>query len=191
MANDAGPIRLDDGSIARQDFGLAVFVADRHPVIGQAASFVYGSFTDHGERWAVAERPRIAQGIRILDRERDRTIAITHLHGLRDPVGKHDTPARIGQADRLAAAVDELRSPDDLTIVCGDLNLLPDSATFDVLAERGLVDLVGTADTRTARYTKAVRHASYLLISEPEAVIGFETPATPEVSDHRALILDV
>jgi hypothetical protein len=46
-------------------------------------------------------------------------------------------------------------------VVCGDVNLLPDSETFDVLAEIGLTDLVGAADTRTSRYPKPVRHASY------------------------------
>ncbi len=191
VASDAGPIRLDDGSIARQDFGLAIFVRQEHPVIGQAASFVYGSFTDHGEAWAIDERPRIAQGVRLLDRAMGRTIAITHLHGLRDSTGKHDTPARIEQAERLAAMVDEAGQPGDLTVVAGDLNLLPTSATFDILGRRGLTDLVGTADTRTARYTKPVRHASYLLVSDPTAVRHFEAPATPEVSDHRPLIVDL
>jgi endonuclease/exonuclease/phosphatase family metal-dependent hydrolase len=75
--------------------------------------------------------------------------------------------------------------------VCGDLNLLPGSETFAVLGAIGLVDLVGTADTRTSRYLKPVRHASYLLVSNPAAVRGFEVLAEPEVSDHRALLLDI
>jgi hypothetical protein len=55
----------------------------------------------------------------------------------------------------------------------------------------GLVDLVGTADTRTSRYAKPVRHASYLLVSDPAAVRRFAVVAEPEVSDHRALLLDL
>ncbi len=191
VASDAGPIGLGGGEIARQDFGLAVFVDERLPVVGQLARFVVGSFVDHGERWAIGGRPRIAQGIRVLDPGLGRTVAIAHLHGLRDPEGKHDTPARLDQAERLAELVAELARPGDLTVVAGDLNLLPDSATFDVLGRLGLVDLVGSADTRTARYDKPVRHASYLLVSEPGLVAGFAAPATPEVSDHRALILDL
>lgn len=69
--------------------------------------------------------------------------------------------------------------------------MLPDSDTFDVLAAIGLVDLVGTTDTRTSRYTKPVRHANYLLVSDVDAVQCFDVPATPEVSDHRPLILDI
>lgn len=190
VVNDAGPIRVD-GATWRQDFGLAVFVHQRHPVIGQTASFIYGSFVDHDEAWAIAERPRLAQGIRIRERAWGRTLSVAHTHGLRDPDGKHDTPARLDQAVRLAAVVDGLRQPEDLTVVCGDLNLLPDSATFEILGRHGLIDLVGTADTRTASYDKPVRHANYLLVSDPAAVVRFETPAEPAVSDHRPLILDL
>ena len=69
--------------------------------------------------------------------------------------------------------------------------MLPDSDTFAILREIGLTDLVGTADTRTASYTKPVRHADYLLVSDPTAVRAFEVLAAPEVSDHRPLVLDI
>jgi hypothetical protein len=39
-------------------------------------------------------------------------------------------------------------------VVCGDLNLLPVSDTFEMLAQIGLMDLVGESDTRTSRYRK-------------------------------------
>ena len=60
-----------------------------------------------------------------------------------------------------------------------------------VVQVHGLRDLVGTADTRTSRYPKPVRHASYLLVSDVAAVERFEILIEPEVSDHRALILDI
>jgi endonuclease/exonuclease/phosphatase family metal-dependent hydrolase len=60
-----------------------------------------------------------------------------------------------------------------------------------VLREAGLVDLVGPADTRGSRYVKPVRHASYLLVSDPAAVRRFEVLTEPEVSDHRALLLEL
>ena len=137
------------------------------------------------------DRPRAALGVRVVARPGGRTVTVVNLHGLRDPAGKHDTPARRGQAARLAELVQRLRRPGDLVVVCGDLNLLPDSETFDVLAGVGLVDLVGTADTRTSRYAKPSRHASYMLVSDPGAVKHFDAPAAPEVSDHRPLVLDV
>lgn len=190
VAADSGPVHDERGRRRRQDFGLGTFVAEHLPVIGLQTSFVHGAFVDHDE-WAIEDRPRAAQSVRVVDRANDRNVTIVQLHGLRDPRGKQDTPARHAQAQRLAELVTSSRQPDDLTVVCGDLNLLPSSETFSVLAEIGLVDLVGESDTRTSRYPKAVRHASYLLVSDPSAVLRFEIPAAPEVSDHRPLILDI
>ena len=190
VASDAGPVTDGDGTVHRQDFGLATFVGDRFPVIGQAAGFVHGTFVEHDD-WPAGDRPRVAVGVRLVARPGARAVTIVQLHGLRDPAGKQDTPARRDQAARLVELVAGLRGKDDLVVVCGDLNLLPDSETFELLAAAGLVDLVGTTDTRTSRYPKALRHASYLLVSDPDAVRHFDAPATPEVSDHRPLILDV
>lgn len=116
---------------------------------------------------------------------------ITHLHGLRDPLGKSDSPARLAQARRLADLVASAREPDDLVIVCGDTNVLPTSETFTILGDMGLTDLVGQADTRTSRYPKPVRHGNYLLVSAVDQVRSFDAPAAPEVSDHRPLILEI
>ena len=190
LASDSGPVHDDTGVRHRQDFGLATFVAEHLPVVGVDSAFVHGQFLDHVE-WTVADRPRIALAVRTIDRAVGRSVWVVQVHGLRDPAGKADIPARHRQAERLAELVRRIRSPHDLVVVCGDFNLLPDSETFDVLAEIGLTDLVGTADTRTSRYRKPVRHASYLLVSDVAAVKRFEILIEPEVSDHRALILDI
>lgn len=188
---DVGIVNEDGGSVAhRQDFGLATFIDGRYPVVGRLSEFVFGTFTDH-ERWPSDGRPRLAQGVRVLDRVGQRYVTIVHLHGLRSTTGKGDTANRRHQAERLVAAVERLRRPGDLTIVCGDLNIVPDSITFDLLADIGLVDLVGWADTRTSSYTKPTRHANYLLVSDRTAVGNLDIPARPEVSDHRPLILDI
>ena len=190
VASDAGPVSDTVGNTHRQDFGIAMFIHERIPVIGHEARFVHGSFVDH-QSWPTGDRPRIAHAVRLRDRSTGRAISVAHLHGLRDPAGKQDTPARRAQAELLVALIERTRQPDDLTVVCGDLNLLPGSETFDLLADVGLVDLVGSADTRTSRYTKSVRHANYLLVSDLAAVRHFDIHTTPEVSDHRPLILDI
>lgn len=190
LASDAGPVSDEQGIHHLQDFGIAMFVHARLPIVGQHAAFVHGDFVEHTQ-WAIADRPRIAQAARVVDREAGRMITVAHLHGLRDPAGKADSPERRAQAEQLTALIDEVRQPGDLVVACGDLNLLPDSETFQVLAAVGLIDLVGVSDTRTSRYTKPVRHASYMLVSDPEAVRSFDAPASPEVSDHRFLVLDL
>jgi endonuclease/exonuclease/phosphatase family metal-dependent hydrolase len=190
VTSDAGPVADGDGRAHLQDFGLATFVADRLPVVGVEASFVHGAYVEH-ETWAASERPRLAHAVRVVDRPGRRHVTVVHLHGLRDATGKGDTPARRAQAERLAELVQRVGGADGITVVGGDLNLLPDAETFAILGEVGLVDLVGTADTRTSRYAKPVRHASYLLVSDPSAVRRFEVVTDPEVSDHRALLLDL
>jgi endonuclease/exonuclease/phosphatase family metal-dependent hydrolase len=190
VTSDAGPVHDQAGTRHRQDFGVATLVDEHLPVVAVESAFVHGRFVDHTE-WTVADRPRVALAIRTVDRDSGRPVCVVQVHGLRDPAGKHDTPARRHQAERLADLTRRIRDRDDLVVVCGDFNLLPDSETFDILAEAGLTDLVGRADTRTSHYRKPARHASYLLVSDVAAVKNFEILDEPEVSDHRALILDL
>lgn len=190
VASDAGPVWDSENRRHVQDFGLALLVHERLPVVGLHADFVHGQFVEH-QTWAIADRPRIAQAVRVVDRDGGRTVTVVHFHGLRDPAGKADSPQRLAQAERLGALIELVRGPDDLVVACGDFNLLPDSETFEILGGHGLVDLVRSADTRTSRYLKPVRHANYLLVSDPQQVKTFEAPAQPEVSDHRFLTLEL
>ncbi len=190
-ACDSGPVQDHEHRVHQQDFGLATFVAPALPVVGVRSGFAHGEYADHGDRWPSDGRPRVALAVRVFDRRAGRFATVVNFHGLRDASGKADTPARRAQAERLADLVAGAREKGDLTVVCGDFNVLPGSETFQVLGGLDLVDLVRDADTRTSRYPKPVRHASYLLVSEPDAVTRFEIVATPEVSDHRALTLDL
>ncbi|WP_108666164.1 endonuclease/exonuclease/phosphatase family protein [Euzebya rosea] len=191
LTSDSGPISDDRGEGRyRQDFGISTFVRKDVTLVGQHTAFVHVSHTDHDD-WPTGGRPRLAQAVRVLDRATGRFVVVAHTHGLRDPAGKGDTPARVAQAEQLAELVQQAAQPGDLLVVCGDLNVLPDSVTFEILGRAGLTDLVGTADTRTSAYPKPVRHADYLLVSDPAAVEAFEILAEPEVSDHRPLVLDI
>jgi endonuclease/exonuclease/phosphatase family metal-dependent hydrolase len=190
LPSDAGPVTDEDGQRWQQDFGIATFVHERLPVIATASAFIHGAFTEHSA-WTGDGRPRVAHGFRVADRASGATVTVVNLHGLRDGAGKIDTPARRAQADRIAELVTKLRREGDEVAVGGDFNLLPDSETFEVLAEVGLTDLVHDADTRTSRYCKPVRHANYLLVSSPAKVRHFEVVTTPEVSDHRALLVEL
>ncbi|MET7466825.1 endonuclease/exonuclease/phosphatase family protein [Nonomuraea sp. NPDC005501] len=190
-ASDSGPVLDHEHASRRQDFGLATFVAETLPIVGMQSEFVHGSYAEHHDRWPADGRPRAALAVRVFDRSARRFVTIVNLHGLRDAQGKADTPARRAQAERLGELVADVCQEGDLTVVCGDFNVLPGSETFRILAKLDLNDLVRDADTRTSRYPKPVRHASYLLVSDPDAVRRFEIVTAPEVSDHRALTLDI
>jgi endonuclease/exonuclease/phosphatase family metal-dependent hydrolase len=188
-ASDTGPVE-GAGTTYRQDFGVAMFI-DRHiSEIALRTEFVHGSFAVHTV-WPSTDRPRNAQAVRLYDRAAARALTVVNVHGLRDVRGKADTPSRREQARKLVRLVERTRKVNDLVVLAGDLNLLPSSETFAILDGIGLVDLVGTSSTRTSQYTGYVRHASYLLVSDVSAVKHFEVQTQPEVSDHRALVLDI
>lgn len=172
-------------------WGLATFVRRELIVIGQAQGFVHGDYAAEG--WGPHPRARNAHVVRLFDPATGSTVTVAHMHGLRDPAGKADTPARHAQAERFAALIGVVAGPGDAVIACGDFNVLPDSVTFARLGSLGLADLVagrGHTDTRTSHYRKKPRWADYLLVNDRVLVEGFDVVAQPEISDHRPLVLD-
>lgn len=174
-------------------YGIAAFVRRTIPVLAERMKFVFGEFRNCG--WGAPPLPRNAHGLRLLSPATGAAVVVVHLHGLWMPNGKQDCPERETQAARLRSLVmDMIEHRDDRVVVCGDLNVLPNSLTFDTLADfapRNLIGEYGITDTRTSFYKKEVsRYADYALVSGNVAVARFEAPAHPEVSDHRPLVLE-
>jgi len=184
---------LHDGeALHPQQFGLATFVRSTIPVIGSAAEFVHGDFSPH--EFGDHPRPRNAHAVRVFDYRTHRAMTIVQLHGLREEGGKADSPARDAQTARLIGIIDQVARADETLVVCGDLNVLPDSRMLQELGRRGLVELVtrrGFSSTRSSFYPRPGRYADYLLVSAEEPVRGFDVVASPEVSDHLALVLEL
>ncbi|MGV4796065.1 endonuclease/exonuclease/phosphatase family protein [Rhizobium sp. F40D2] len=186
-----GELFNGDSTIAAE-FGLATFVRKSHSVIAQGLDFVHGSFSANG--WGEHPRPRNAHCIRVLSHEHASSLTVAHMHGLRDPAGKNDTAAREKQAAALVALIERFWPGGEGLVVCGDFNVLPDSETFTILARLGLSELVtgnGLVDTRTSHYLKQGRFADYMLVTPEVKIARFEVVEAPEVSDHRALLLDI
>ena len=184
---------LWDGDVpVPSQWGLATFVRGGLPVIGQAQGFVHKDFSAHG--YGDHPRSRGAHGVRVYDYAQDRAVTVAHMHGLRDPNGKMDTPERAAQARRLAALTTGLAGPEDALVVCGDFNVEPGSETLRILADLGLTELVtarGFEGTRTSHYTKPGRFADYMLVDRKTPVAGFDVVRQPEVSDHCPLVLEI
>lgn len=189
---------IDAGEKSHDDiyFGIATFVrGSKLPVIESQTSFVHGSFVS---KWSTRQTlaPRSAHAVRMYDRDQDREITVAHMHGLWDVRGKMDTPERRSQVGYFVELIQTMSVPsDEPVVVCGDFNVLPDSQTLKELKNQGLTELVisrGHATTRTSLYTKTdVPWADYLLVSPQVSVEGFDVPESPEVSDHRPLVLDM
>ncbi|HYE00712.1 MAG TPA: endonuclease/exonuclease/phosphatase family protein [Alphaproteobacteria bacterium] len=171
-------------------WGLATFVHKALPITEQAQGFVHKGFSPDG--YGEHPRSRSAHAVRVYDFDRGRPVCVAHMHGLRDPRGKADTPERIEQARRLAALVSRIAAPGDPVVVCGDFNVEPDSRTFDILGGIGLTDLVttrGFTGTRTSHYPKPGKFADYMLVNRQVEVLDFTVVTEPEVSDHCPLLL--
>ena len=186
-----GALWDNDASIPSQ-WGIATFVHMSLPIIGQAQGFVHKTYSpyDYGEH----PRSRNAHGVRVYDYGRHRALSVAHMHGLRDLRGKMDTPERTVQAHRLLDLSKRVSEPGDLTVVCGDFNIEPDSETIRILNDAGLVELVtgrGFSSTRTSHYKKPGRFADYLLVNDETAVRDFQVVQNPEVSDHCPLIVEL
>ncbi|MBU1174298.1 MAG: endonuclease/exonuclease/phosphatase family protein [Alphaproteobacteria bacterium] len=186
-----GELFDEAGRAYRSRFGLASFVHRDIAILEQVQAFAHGAYRPDG--WGEPPVPRNMHVLRLFDPETQQAFVVAQLHGLRDPAGKHDTPDRMAQAEKIVGLISAVRQKGDPVVFCGDLNLQPDSRTFEILAAAGLIDLVttrGFADTRTALYEKPERFADYLLVSPTVKVIDFDVPAEPVVSDHRPMMLE-
>ncbi len=186
-----GPLFDAAGQVYPSDHGLGLWVARDLVASDYATAFVHGAFRPDG--WGAEPVPRTMQMVRLVNPLSGGAMVVAHLHGLRDPSGKGDTPQRAAQAEAVAAALERFQADgQEPMVLAGDLNLLPESGFFARMALLGLRDLVtahGITDTRTALYAKPVRHANYMLIRGSLPVEAFEALAEPVVSDHRALVL--
>jgi hypothetical protein len=187
-----GPLVNEDGCVFTSEHGLGAWVARGIAVSEYTTRFVHGRYRPDG--WGPEPVPRTMQLMRLAGEGLGPGLVAAQLHGLRDPGGKRDSPARMQQAEAMASAISDIAGHDEPLVLGGDFNLLPDSETFTRLEALGLRDLVtgsGIEDTRTTLYTKEQRHANYLLVRETVAISAFSVPAEPVVSDHRPLILDL
>ena len=183
---------MDGDRACWQEFGLATFIRQNIPVIGQTLDFVHGAFSARG--FGPHPRPRNAHAFRLYDYKADRPINVVQFHGLRTEDGKGDTPSREAQAEALLTLIRRLHREGEGLVLCGDFNLLPDSQTFRLLERAGLTDLIttrGFTDTRTSYYTKPGRYADYMLVNTAINVTDFSVVEIPEVSDHRPLLLTI
>ena len=186
-----GVLSAEEQSIPSQ-WGLATFIHQSMPIIGQAQGFVHKSFSPLG--YGDHPRSRCAHGVRLYDYEADRPISVTHMHGLRDLNGKMDTPERAAQVQKLLSLSRDVSVAGDVSIICGNFNVEPDSETLEILPGAGFSELVtgrGFASTRTSHYKKPVKFADYMLINPDDTLRDFAVIYEPAVSDHCPLILDL
>lgn len=115
-------------------------------------------------------------------------ITVMNLHGFWNGKGKTDTEERLVQSKKI---VEFMESIPGKKILCGDLNLRPDTESIKIL-ERSLKNLIkeyGVTSTRSKFYTKNEGYADYILISPSMEIKSFNA-LKEDVSDHLPLFLE-
>lgn len=181
-------------------YGNAMFVSKHLTTPGIRTGMVFGTFNRMNNG---APATRTIQGVMVIFE--GQPYVIVHFHGLWTGKGKEDTPERLEQSRRacefLEGLVVQCRQETRIepkVILGGDLNLTSKTQSLAMLAgsyafnRRGRIlnEELDIPDTRTSHYHKEGREADYVIVSENVKVLSFTAPATPEVSDHRPLIIE-
>ena len=166
--------------------GLAMFVNRRWKVVERREEYVYGKKnTMVDNKWSTL-------GINVLYsriRRGKEEYSIWTTHGIFVNMEKNDTKETIEQSNNLKSLIDKVSGK---KILCGDLNLHPDTESIRILERipmRNLVRDYGIKSTRTPYYEFPQQYADYIFTSYDINVKNFE--AMPDiVSDHLPLSLD-
>jgi len=114
---------------------------------------------------------------------------VINLHGLWNGQGKSDTEARIIQSYNIKKFLDSINSK---KILCGDFNITPETKSLEIIEGemQNLIKMYNIKSTRTSFYTKPIKYADYVFISQDIKVKHFEV-LKDEVSDHAPLLLEI
>lgn len=117
-----------------------------------------------------------------------KTFSILNFHGMWTGKGKRDTDNRITQSHRVRKVFDESEGG---RILCGDLNLEPDTESMTILnrGNRNLIEEYGITSTRSPAYGGPVKLADYVIASPEVGVKSFNV-MSEVVSDHLPLCLE-
>jgi endonuclease/exonuclease/phosphatase family metal-dependent hydrolase len=167
-------------------YGLTMFIRKNIKVHEEGETFVYkerGYFVEED----IGDHSRNLQYASLEADRATRTVA--HVHGLWNGKGKTDTDDRLLQSDKIVRFLKTIKHP---YIFCGDLNLLPETESLKKIEAAGVRNLIkefGITSTRSGLYTKPLRFADYMFVSDGIEVKEFKV-LPDEVSDHLALYLE-
>ena len=166
--------------------GLAMFVNKRWKIMERKEEYVYGKKNTMADnKWSTLGINVLYSRIRMDNEEYN----IWTTHGIFINMEKNDTKETIEQSVNLKSMIEKVSGK---RILCGDLNLHPDTESIRILERipmRNLVIDYGIKSTRTPYYGFPQQYADYIFTSHDINVKNFE--AMPDiVSDHLPLLLE-
>lgn len=165
-------------------YGIGMFVKKNIEILGEGDIEIYNNpeYTGRGPK-----HHRNLQWLKC--RMQNKTYSIVNVHGLWNGMGKTDTAERIAQSQKIRDYMDKLDTP---KILCGDLNLRPDTESLKII-EDGMINQITQNHIKSTRssiyYPKVERFADYILTSKDILVHNFKV-LPDDVSDHLPLLLD-
>jgi endonuclease/exonuclease/phosphatase family metal-dependent hydrolase len=169
--------------VVNQIYGIAMFVKQGIEVLDEGTMLIHENLSYPGFG------PTHSRNLQWTEcRIGEKVYTIINVHGLWNGKGKSDAPERILQAQKIKSFLDSAKTP---KILCGDLNLRPDTESLQIVGcgMHNLIQQFHVQSTRTSLYPKAERFADYVFTS-PEVTVNHFEVLQDEVSDHSPLLLD-
>jgi endonuclease/exonuclease/phosphatase family metal-dependent hydrolase len=164
-------------------FGVACFAKKEHKQSFVDAAALY----DPEKKWGDYDG-RFAAGASLAVVVSD--YVIVNVHGLWQGSMKKDSEVRFEQSSRIINLANKAKGK---KIICGDFNLEPQTESIRMienLPAKNLIKEFGVTSTRTSLYTKDVKFADYIFVSDDVNILDFKV-LTDEVSDHSPLYVEL
>lgn len=164
--------------------GLAVFVRSRLETRSINSKLI-GEVGELPDRLVKAQVLTVASANKLL--------SVINFHGVAQPGNKLDTPERLEQSKKLLEIARSL--PNRPVILCGDLNLMPETESIKILEQdlNNLIKEFNITNTRNEvswkRFSNIQKFSDFVFVSPGLKIKSFEVPYN-EVSDHLPMLLD-
>ncbi len=168
-----------------RDMGFGNAVASKFPIVESKTIFTYGGYQEQADELESDMNVRNFQHL-VLDVAGKRLNVLNH-HGFYVAGSKAGNQETLRQMNIIAEYIKKLDGP---IILCGDLNLTPETESMRVF--NGLLTNLSAKNNLTSTFTdlnfnNAV--SDYILVNDQVTVNSFEMLEVL-ISDHKALILD-
>mgnify|MGYP003963795181 CR=1 FL=1 len=189
---------IDSPYPGQSQLGTAIFYRRTLDVKETGSFFIYNEFNSFvPPDWETLGHNMVFMVLRINGKE----LVVSTLHGNSQPSDKLDSPKRLAQFQKV---LDFLLGRDELKILMGDFNALPETEGVKMFEKAGLNNLIDEYEITTTRgshmrklfpeYKNSTygfqEFADYTFLSPEIKVTSFEVPDEP-ISDHLPMILEI